>query len=142
MPPVEDMSIISLVLQASFVVQMVMVLLLALSFMSWWHIFSKYFTISTATKHTEEFEDRFWSGADLNSLYEHVKHSRNSIGMEKIFMSGFSEFLKLRQKTGMELSDVMEGSRRAMRGSCQRELDHLDKHNLKCEIFFFFYNNH
>ena len=128
MQPVEDMSIISLVMQASIVVQMVMVLLLALSFMSWWHIFSKHFTISTAKKHTDEFGDRFWGGSDLNGLYEHVKHSRNAIGMEKIYMAGFSEFLKLRQKSGMELSDVMEGSRRAMRASCQRELDHLDKH--------------
>ena len=67
MQPVEDMSIISLVLQASIVVQMVMVLLLALSFMSWWHIFSKHFTISTAKKHTDEFEDRFWG--DLGFIH-------------------------------------------------------------------------
>lgn len=125
---VQDMSIISLVMQASFVVQMVMVILMALSFMSWWHIFSKHFTLANAKKHTEEFEDRFWSGSDLNGLYEHVKRSR-SIGMEKIFEAGFGEFLKLRQRGGMELSDVMEGTRRAMRASCQRELDFLDKHN-------------
>ncbi|MBE9608187.1 protein TolQ [Chitinilyticum piscinae] len=125
--PVEDMSIISLVLQASFVVQAVMAILLILSFLSWWYIFSKHFTISTAKKKTDQFEERFWSGSDINALYEQVRRE-HGVGMENIFQAGFAEFLKLRQKAGMELSDVMEGTRRAMRAACQRELDYLDKH--------------
>jgi len=124
----QDLSILNLVMHASLVVQLVMALLLLLSFMSWWYIFIKLFTIRHARINTEQFEDRFWSGADLNGLYETVRRDENGQGMEKIFHAGFAEFLKLRQRGGMELSNVMEGTRRAMRGACQRELDHLDAH--------------
>ncbi len=124
----QDLSILNLVLHASLVVQLIMALLLLLSFLSWWHIFSKFFTIRHALRDTEEFEDRFWSGADLNGLFESVRHKNGGQGMEKIFHAGFAEFLKLRQRGSMELSDVMEGTRRAMRAACQRELDHLDAH--------------
>ena len=124
----QDLSILSLVMHASLVVQLIMALLLFLSFLSWWHIFSKYFTIRHALRNTDDFEDRFWSGADLNGLYERLRHDNNGQNMEKIFHAGFAEFLKLRQRGSMELSDVMEGTRRAMRAACQRELDHLDAH--------------
>lgn len=124
----QDLSILNLVLHASLVVQVVMGVLLLQSFMSWWYIFGKFFTISNARRRTEEFEERFWSGADLNSLFDKVKRDNGGQGMEKIFHAGFAEFLKLRQKAGMELSDIMEGTRRAMRAACQRELDHLDSH--------------
>jgi len=124
----QDLSILNLVLHASLVVQLVMTLLLLVSFLSWWHIFSKFFTIRHALRNTEDFEDRFWSGADLNGLYEKVKHDNGGQGMEKIFHAGFAEFLKLRQRGSMELANVMEGTRRAMRAACQRELDHLDAH--------------
>ena len=124
----QDLSILNLVLHASLVVQVVMGILLLQSFMSWWYIFGKFFVINSAKRRTEAFEDLFWSGTDLTRLYENVKHDHGGQGMEKIFYAGFSEFLKLRQKAGMELSDIMEGTRRAMRAACQRELDHLDSH--------------
>ena len=124
----EDLSILSLIAHASPVVQGVMAILVIVSLLSWWRIFGKFFTITNTRKHTNEFEDRFWSGSDLNALYEQVRRG-NPNGQERIFVAGFSEFLKLRQKGGMELSDVMEGTRRAMRASLQRELDYLDKHN-------------
>ncbi|GGP25737.1 protein TolQ [Silvimonas amylolytica] len=123
----QDMSILSLITEASTVVQVVMAILVLVSLLSWWRIFSKHFTISKAKKRTEEFEDRFWSGSDLNALYEQVRRGTPN-GIERIFIAGFSEFLKLRQKGGMELSDTMEGTRRAMRAAYQRELDYLDKH--------------
>jgi len=125
--PSSDLSIISLVLNASLVVQLVMALLVLLSLLSWWHIFSKFFTVKHATSHSNDFEDRFWNGSDLNMLYDQTRR-HHAIGMEKIFVAGFTEFQKLRQRGGMELSDVMEGTRRAMRASLQRELDYLDKH--------------
>lgn len=124
----QDLSILNLVLHASLAVQVVMGILLLQSFMSWWYIFGKFFVISSAKSRTEAFEDLFWSGTDLVRLYEKVKEDNGGQGMEKIFHAGFSEFLKLRQKAGMELSDIMEGTRRAMRAACQRELDHLDSH--------------
>lgn len=124
----QDLSVLSLVLEASVIVQGIMVLLLALSFLSWWHIFSKIFVVKTAKKHTEEFEKVFWSGSDLNTLYDRVRRGKG-IGMEKIFEAGLSEFTKLRKQATIKLSDVMEGTRRAMRAACQRELDMLDAHN-------------
>lgn len=124
----QDLSILDLVLHASLVVQVVMGILLLVSFLSWWHIFSKIFTIRSVRINSELFEDRFWSGTDLNGLFERVKHENGGQGMERIFHAGFAEFLKLRQRGGMELSDVMEGTRRAMRAAYQRELDHLDAH--------------
>nr|WP_035054727.1 protein TolQ [Andreprevotia chitinilytica] len=121
------MSILSLVMNASLVVQLVMGLLLVLSLLSWWHIFSKHFTLSHATKKSEDFEDRFWGGTDLNGLFDQTRRG-HAIAMEKIFIAGFTEFQKLRQRGGMELSNIMDGTRRAMRASMQRELDYLDKH--------------
>lgn len=124
----QDLSILSLITQASIIVQLIMLLLLGLSFLSWWYIFSKIFAIRTAKKYTDDFEKIFWSGSDLQVLYEQVQR-KNSRGMEKIFEAGLSEFTKLRRQAGMELSDVMDGTRRAMRAACQRELDLLDAHN-------------
>jgi biopolymer transport protein TolQ len=128
MVEVQDLSILSLVTQASIIVQLIMLLLLALSFLSWWYIFSKIFALRLAKKRTSEFEKTFWSGSDLNTLYEKVRR-RNSLGMEKVFEAGISEFTKLRRQAGMRLADIMEGTRGAMRAACQRELDLLDAHN-------------
>ncbi|XZG70754.1 protein TolQ [Chitinibacteraceae bacterium HSL-7] len=128
MPPAHtDLSIISLIANASLVVQLVMALLVLLSLLSWWHIFSKIFTLKAARKRTETFEDHFWSGADLNLLFDNTRRN-DTVALEKIFVAGFAEFQKLRQKTGIELSDTMDGTRRAMRAATQRELDFLDKH--------------
>jgi len=122
------MSIVSLVLQASIVVKIVMLILLYLSMMSWWYIFSKWFALRFAAKKTDAFEAAFWSGSDLNSLFQQVSRDSNGVGMEKIFVAGFNEFLKLRRQTGMDMTVIMEGVRRAMRAAFQREVDRLDAH--------------
>jgi biopolymer transport protein TolQ len=124
---VQDLSILSLVRQASIIVQLVMLLLLALSFLSWWYIFSKMFALRMAKSRTNTFEHTFWSGIDLNILYNKIQR-KNSLGMEKIFEAGINEFTKLRRQAGMKLSDIMEGTRGAMRAASQRELDVLDAH--------------
>lgn len=124
----QDLSILHLVLEASFVVQGIMLLLLGLSFLSWWRIFGKLFTIRAVKKRTEAFEAIFWGGSDLQALYAKVQRG-NGAGMEKIFEAGFAEFEKLRRQATIKLSDIMEGTRRAMRAACQRELDILDAHS-------------
>lgn len=124
----QDLSILTMILHASPVVQMVMGILAMVSFMSWWYIFGKLFSIRQAQNQTEDFEDRFWSGMDLGQLYESTRHN-NSKGLERVFQAGFAEFLKLRQRNGMELSYIMEGTRRAMRAASQREIEYLDSHN-------------
>jgi biopolymer transport protein TolQ len=128
-----DMSLLTLIIGASLPVQAVMVILLITSLFSWWYIFIKVATIKRAETESEEFENKFWSGGDLNKLYEAVTAGRRKPqGMASIFEAGFKEFIRHKQQPGMEakmdVSDVMEGSRRAMRAAYNRELDDLDAH--------------
>jgi biopolymer transport protein TolQ len=124
-----DMSAISLVANASVLVQLVMALLLLASFFSWYYIFIKVFVIKRANGLADEFEKEFWSGADLNELYQRAVNSRKTAGsLERIFESGFREFAKLRKQPGMDLVVVMDGTRRAMRATLQREMDRLEAH--------------
>jgi biopolymer transport protein TolQ len=124
-----DMSFFSLVSGASLPVQIVMIILLITSLFSWWYIFIKVFTIKNANKDADQFESAFWSGGDLNKLYEGLSTGRRkSQGMASIFEAGFKEFVRHKQQGRMEVSDVMEGTRRAMRAAYNRELDNLDAH--------------
>ena len=124
-----DMSLLTLITGASLPVQLVMVILLITSLFSWWYIFIKVATIKRAEKESGEFENKFWSGGDLNKLYESLTAVRRKPqGMASIFEAGFKEFIRHKQQGKMEVSDVMEGSRRAMRAAYNRELDDLDAH--------------
>ncbi|WP_293231792.1 protein TolQ [Paludibacterium sp.] len=124
----QPISFLSLILNASLVVQLVMAGLVLTSLLSWALIFNKTFVLKSARRDSDEFERQFWSGTDLNRLYEDASRRQQRGGMERIFSSGFAEFLKLRGRSGTELSDVMAGARRAMRAAAQRELDALDRH--------------
>ncbi|WP_269531470.1 protein TolQ [Chitinimonas sp. BJYL2] len=122
------MSIFSLIAEASVVVQIVMGILFLMSLLSWWHIFVKWFGLRHAKAKTDSFESSFWSGADLNALYQQLSRDGHGVGMEKIFEAGFTEFLKLRRQAGIDIGVLMEGTRRAMKAACQREVDRLDAH--------------
>jgi biopolymer transport protein TolQ len=123
----QDLSMLALVGNASVVVQLVMGLLLVASFMSWWYIFLKLFAIKRATRLADAFETEFWSGADLNTLYQRAsKDWKNTGEMERIFEAGFREFLKLRQQSNLDTASMMDGARRAMRATYQREMDKLE----------------
>jgi biopolymer transport protein TolQ len=124
-----DMSVVSLITNASVLVQLVMAGLLVASLVSWYYIFLKAFTLKRAVRQAEEFERRFWGGADLNELYQRAASSRDDAGsQERIFEAGFREFAKLRKQPGMDVSAIMDGTRRAMRATYQRELDYLESH--------------
>jgi biopolymer transport protein TolQ len=125
----QDLEIWTLVANASFVVKAVLALLLAVSFLSWMFIFSKWFGIRRAGAQTEEFEREFWGGKDLNILYQGAVNNRHTIGsLERIFEAGFREFAKLRAQRGTDPSVMVDGARRAMRATFQREMDHLERH--------------
>lgn len=125
----QDLSILSLVWNASIIVQAVMVLLLVVSFMSWYFIFYKVFAIRRARGQTEQFERDFWSGSDLNALYQSAVNNRhNTGGLERIFEAGFREFLKIRSQRAAETAAMVDGARRAMRATYQREMDRLESH--------------
>jgi biopolymer transport protein TolQ len=128
-----DMSFFTLISGASLPVQLVMAVLLITSLFSWWFIFIKVFTIKNAETDAENFEGAFWSGGDLNKLYNELGAGRRkSQGMAAIFEAGFKEFIRHKQQAHLEakmdVSDVMEGARRAMRATYNRELDGLDAH--------------
>ncbi|OIR02447.1 biopolymer transport protein ExbB [mine drainage metagenome] len=124
-----DMSIFTLIAGASLPVQIVMVILLITSLFSWWYIFIKVATIKRAEKDANDFESAFWTGGDLNKLYEGLGVGRRKVqGMASIFEAGFKEYARHKQQPRMEVSDVMEGSLRAMRAAYNRELDDLDAH--------------
>jgi len=124
-----DMSLSTLITGASLPVQLVMAILLIVSIVAWWYIFIKVMTIGRAEKEAENFEHTFWTGGDLNKLYEGLSAGRNKPhGMSSIFEAGFKEFVRLKKQPGLEVSDLMEGSRRAMRAAYNREMDDLDSH--------------
>jgi biopolymer transport protein TolQ len=117
-----DLSITALVLQASLVVQLVMAGLLITSLASWTVIFGKLFGLKHVRNANEEFEREFWSGRSLTELNTAVGQKTDSAPMERIFASGMREFLKLREKR-LDSGAQLDGARRAMRASFQRELD-------------------
>jgi biopolymer transport protein TolQ len=122
-----DFSIVSLLLNASWVVQAVVLLLLTLSVVSWAAIFRKLFALKSVARLTENFERDFWSGSSLNDLYAAAaQNARNGSPMERIFASGMREYLKLRERRIGDPGALLDGARRAMRASYQRELDALE----------------
>lgn len=123
----QDLSIIQLLLNASWVVQAVVVLLLLVSVMSWAAIIRKVFAIKRVRAHNEDFEKEFWSGANLNELYAaSAQSARHGGPMERIFASGMREYQKLRERRISDSGALLDGARRAMRASFQRELDALE----------------
>jgi len=124
-----DLSILTLIWNASAVVQFVMALLLVVSFLSWYYIFRKHFAIRAARIATEKFERDFWAGSDLNALYQSAVNHRHSTGsLERIFEAGFREYLKLKGQRAPDPGLIVDGARRAMRATYQREMDHLESH--------------
>ena len=96
-----DMSLFTLLSGASLPVQVVMALLLITSLVSWWYIFIKVFTVNRADREAVDFEHAFWTGGDLNKLYEGVTAGRRSAqGMASIFEAGFKEYVKLKRQGG------------------------------------------
>lgn len=122
-----DISILDLFLQASFLVKVVMLILLGMSIASWAMIFKRSQALTQATKDTNTFEDKFWSGTDLSQLYQEVKKRKDSLsGTEEIFYSGFTEFARLRKSNAASPDFIMEGTGRAMRVAVAREVEELE----------------
>jgi biopolymer transport protein TolQ len=122
----QDLSIISLVLQATLVVKLVMAGLLLTSLASWAVIFGKLVGLSKIKSGNDAFEREFWAGKNLNDLYADAQRSGTKSPMERIFASGMREFLKLRERRVTDPGSLLDGARRAMRASQQRELDTIE----------------
>ncbi len=123
----QDLSILHLVLNASIVVQAVMLLLVVVSITSWAAIFRKLFALKRVKSLNDEFEREFWSGTSLNDLSAAAAQNAKTSGpMERIFASGMREYQKLRERRITDAGALLDGARRAMRASYQRELDAVE----------------
>ncbi|MBE7369803.1 protein TolQ [Ramlibacter pallidus] len=123
----QDLSILQLVLGASWVVQLVMLLLLLVSITSWAAIFRKLFALRRVNALNDDFEREFWSGTSLNDLFSAAAQNAKTAGpMERIFASGMREYQKLRERRITDAGTLLDGARRAMRASYQRELDAVE----------------
>ena len=124
-----DLSILQLVLNASWMVKLVMLLLLGVSIASWAAIFRKLVALKRVNSLNEDFEREFWSGISLNDLYAAAAQNARVAGpMERIFASGMREYQKLRERRIDDAGALLDAARRAMRASFQRELDVIESH--------------
>jgi biopolymer transport protein TolQ len=122
-----DLSILRLIIEATLVVQLVMLLLAAASVFSWSIIFAKVRLLKETSRNLERFEESFWSGGDLATLYRAIEGRGAAAGIESIFQMGFREFGKLRQQ-GVTAADVLlEGARRAMKAQQIKEVERLEQ---------------
>ncbi|MEN9453248.1 MAG: protein TolQ [Pseudomonadota bacterium] len=123
----QDLSIIALVLHASLVVQLVMALLLIVSLASWTVIFGKVIGLRRVKADNDEFDQEFWAGRTLQELYQDAQRGEGPVSpQERIFAAGMREFMKLRERRVADVASLLDGSRRAMRASYQREMDVIE----------------
>ncbi len=122
-----DQSILVYFTDASLIVKLVMLLLLAASVMSWTIIFQRGSFLKRTRTAINDFEDKFWSGMDLTNLYNEINdREEEPEGLENIFAAGFHEFARLR-KQGVAPAIIMEGAQRTMRIAYSREMDKLEQ---------------
>ena len=122
-----DYSFIDLILNASLVVQLVMLILVVASVVSWTMIFNKRLLLKHSKNDADMFEERFWSSEDLSPLYNRITAGRyESSGMEKIFGAGYKEFSRLQKQESIDPEAVLDGAQRSMRIAMNKEVDHLE----------------
>ncbi len=123
----QDLSIVNLLLNASWVVQGVVALLVGVSIASWAAIIRKITALKKVQNLNEAFDREFWSGTSLNDLAAGAaQNAKHSGPMERIFASGMREYQKLRERHITDAGTLMDGARRAMRASYQREVDAIE----------------
>lgn len=124
-----EASFTQLILEASFVVQLVMLSLVVISLLSWTAIFKKRMALRRARREADAFEDELWSGADLKTLYTRGRRREDEVdGLEAIFLAGFQEFLRQRQRGISDPEQIAGGAQRAMRAALAREAEELDSY--------------
>jgi biopolymer transport protein TolQ len=123
-----DLQVWELILNASWVVKFVMAALLAASVWSWMIIFRKRALLGAAEKAADRFEEKFWSGTDLTTLYTELdRDAEDHRGMARVFRAGFAEFKRLREQGRVSADRLVEGAERSMRIALARETDRLEQ---------------
>ena len=124
----EGIALLALMRDASLLVQIIMLLLLVASMISWTMIFRKWFALKAAYREANSFEEKFWSGANLNKMYAELSQKDSASGMGSVFVAGFKEFVRLEKQKTIQPGEVLEGVQRAMRVALSREVDYLETH--------------
>jgi len=121
-------SILSFIIHSSIIVKLVLLTLVAASISSWTIIFQRSKLLKLVKKNMQSFEQQFWSGIDLHTLFNQMTEDNNdNSSLAKIFQSGFLEFTRLQKISGMDQTAVLEGTQRAMRIATNNELQALEK---------------
>ncbi|MFY9458585.1 MAG: protein TolQ [Aquabacterium commune] len=120
----QDLSILHLVLHASVVVQIVMAILMLVSLTSWSIIFAKVLGLKRVRQDNDAFDREFWAGRTLQELFQDASSGNGPASpQERIFAAGMREFMKQRERRVTDVNVLLDGARRAMRASYQREMD-------------------
>ena len=123
----ESLSVVELILNASFLVQLVMLILLLGSIVSWTTIFNKWTSYKKLRLYSDAFEADFWSGGELNKLYREWSTDENKmVGMSNIFVAGYREYNRLSSSGNVSRGDLVDGVQRAMRVALTREIEVLE----------------
>lgn len=123
-----ELDILELILNASLLVQLVMLVLLAASLASWMIIFRKRTMLNRATARAEEFEEKFWSGSELSKLYDGLSRGDHAhSGLERVFEAGYQEFTRMLSR-GVNADAVVAAAQRSMRVAATREMERLENH--------------
>lgn len=124
-----EFNLVSLFMQASIVVKIVILILICFSVLSWAVILQRSRILTNANKQALAFENKFWSGEDLHRLHEGLENRRDALsGSEQIFYAGFKEFVRLQQVNPDASEATLKGSSRAMHLALNRELDKLESY--------------
>ncbi|MGB5736082.1 MAG: protein TolQ [Thiohalocapsa sp.] len=122
-----ELSLLDLVLNASLVVQLVLLILVLASVLSWAAIFDRSRVVKRARNAADDFEAQFWSGGDLSALYRELGQEEKALtGLAAIFRNGFKEYVRLRKTEPDDTMAVILGAERSMRVALSREMDRLE----------------
>jgi len=125
----DGVAILSMMLNASLPVQLVLLLLVLASITSWTMIFRKWFVFKLAEREAERFEKKFWSGGNVGQMYTELSRDEaKQTGMASVFVEGFREYKRLASQSNIEPMDILEGVQRAMRVALSREINYLETH--------------
>lgn len=121
-----QLSIPYLIGQATVLAKFVLLILLLASVLSWALIIGKRSTLRRTRRDADRFEERFWSGGNLNDLHEAMRRGKTEDGMAAVFQAGYEEFLRQRQNPNLSPSDAVGSIERALRVAQIREIERLE----------------
>ena len=123
-----DISVLNLFLEAGMVVKTVMLLLLLASVLTWIVVVERYNFYKKIKDINTSFHKRFWSGEDLNVLYDEIELENIPLyGSLSVFQSAFKEFKQLNPQEGITELDL-EGINRCMRVAIAADEEEMNKH--------------